>query len=329
MKKFVFILIGLIYFGSVNAQTLSVKQLQENANAFMQQGDFENAVASLLKARQTDPLNMELLKNLSFAYFLQRDFAKAIETGKIVIEMDDADQQAFQILGLSYKSIADYKEANKMYKVALKKFPKGGVIYNEYGESLALEKNSKEAIIQWEKGIQLDPNFSGNYYNAIKFYSDQQNCIRVILYGELFVNLESYSAKTIEVKNTLLTAYKKLYQTDIYNLQTAKPALSLFEQKVLSTLKEVNTNLTGIVTADQLTTTKQLFIAKWFAVDANNYPFRLFDHWQYLAKENILIAYNQWLLADKTNENTKEFNQFQLFQQSRVFKIPEGQYYSK
>jgi len=329
MKKLLIIFIGLIFFGSIDAQTLSLKQLQENAKVFMQQGDFENAVASLKKARQTDPLNMELLKNISFAYFLQRDFAKAIETGKIVIEMDDADQQAFQILGLSYKSIADYKEANKMYKVALKKFPKGGVIYNEYGESLALEKNIKEAIIQWEKGIQLDPNFSGNYYNAIKYYNDQQNCIRIILYGELFVNLESYSAKTTEVKNTLLAAYKKLYLSDINNLQIVKPALSLFEQKVLSTFKEVSANFTGIVTAEQLTVTKQLFITKWFASEVNNYPFRLFDHWQYLAKENILSAYNQWLLTDAFSENAKEFNQFQLFQQNRVFKIPESQYYSK
>ncbi len=329
MKKLQFIFIGFFFLESISAQTISVKQLQENAKVFMQQGDLENAVASLQRARQTDPLNMELLKNLSFAYFLQRDFIKAIETGKIVIEMDDADQQAFQILGLPYKAIGNYKEANKMYLIALKKFPKGGVIYNEYGESLALEKNTKEAIVQWEKGIQLDPNFSGNYFNAIKYYSDQQNCIRIILYGELFVNLESYSAKTAEVKNTLFIAYKTLYKSDLNTLQLAKPALSLFEQKVLSTFKEVSTNFTGIITAKQLTVTKQLFITKWLATEVNNYPFKLFDHWQYLAKENILSAYNEWLLTDTFRENAKEFNQFQLFQQSRVFKIPEGQYYSK
>ena len=327
MKKWLFIFIGLIIFESAATQTLTVKQLQENAKVFMQQGDFENAVASLQKARQTDPLNMELLKNLSFAYFLQRDFVKAIETGKIVIEMDDADQQAFQILGLSYKSIAAYKEANKMYKVALKKFPNGGVIYNEYGESLALEKNTKEAIIQWEKGIQLDPNFSGNYFNAIKYYSDQQNWIRIILYGELFVNLESFSAKTTEVKNTLIIAYKNLYKSDLANLLSSKSTLSAFEKKVLTIFKEASNGLVEITTAEQLTITKQLFLTKWFATEANNYPFRLFDHWQYLAKENILSAYNQWLLSEAVNENTKEVAQFQLFQQSRVFKIPQGQYY--
>ncbi len=338
MKKLLIIFIGLVFFGSITAQTHTVKQLQENAKVFMQQGDFDNAVASLLKARQTDPLNMELLKNLSFAYFLQRDFAKAIETGKIVIEMDDADQQAFQILGLSYKSIASYKEANKLYKVALNKFPKGGVMYNEYGESLALEKNTKEAIIQWEKGIELDPNFSGNYYNAIKFYSDQQNYIRIILYGELFVNLESYSVKTNEVKNTLLVAYKNLFKADNKKLQLSATELSLFEQKVIAIFKEVNSNTTNLTSAEQLTEVKQLFLAKWFTNGSISFPYRLFDHWQYLATKNMLSAYNQWLLANAFSENAfsvwqqnhvDEFNQFQLFQQSRVFKISEAQYYSK
>ncbi|TAH09143.1 MAG: arginine--tRNA ligase, partial [Sphingobacteriia bacterium] len=168
MKYVLFSLMVCFFAADITAQTLTVNQLQENAQQYMQQGDYEKAVASLQKARQQAPLNMGLLTNLSFAYFLQRDFSKAIETGKVAIAMDDADQKAFQVLGLSYKSIASYKEANKMYKAALKKFPNGGVIYNEYGESLALDKNLKEAIIQWEKGIQQDPNYSGNYFNAVK-----------------------------------------------------------------------------------------------------------------------------------------------------------------
>ena len=150
MKKGLIGLLLCFFVLDINAQTLTVKQLQENATQLLQQGDYSNAVTLLLKARQQAPFNMELLTNLSFAYFLQRDFSNAIETGKIAIELNDADQKAFQILGLSYKAIASYKEANKMYKAALKKFPNGGVIYNEYGENLALEKNLKEAIVQWE-----------------------------------------------------------------------------------------------------------------------------------------------------------------------------------
>ena len=336
MKK---VLIGLLvcfFAGSIAAQTLTSKQLQENAQLYMQQGDYDKAVTTLLKARQQTPLNMELLTNLSFSYFLQRDFSKAIETGKIAINLNDADQKAFQVLGLSYKSIADYKEANKIYKTALKKFPNGGVIYNEYGESLALDKNVKEAIIQWEKGIQQDPNYSGNYFNAVKYYIDQQNWLRIMLYGEIFINLDSYSAKTTEIKNYLLTAYQNLIQASVVQQKIKDRSLSNFEKAILDNWKSVIQNNGNVFNIDSLTSLKNKFLQKWNTANSLQYPFRLFDHWQQLHNESILGAYHQWILGETfiASEyakwqvaHAKEFVLFQQFQQSRVFKIPSGQYY--
>jgi tetratricopeptide (TPR) repeat protein len=257
MKKGLIGLLLCFFVLDINAQTLTVKQLQENATQLLQQGDYSNAVTLLLKARQQAPFNMELLTNLSFAYFLQRDFSNAIETGKIAIELNDADQKAFQILGLSYKAIASYKEANKMYKAALKKFPNGGVIYNEYGENLALEKNLKEAIVQWEKGIQLDPNYSGNYINAVKYYIDQQNWWRIILYGETYVNLDSYSSKTMEVKNHLLTAYKNLLQPSTSQQLQKDRSFSNFENATLATWQSILQNQGADFTIDGLSLSKK------------------------------------------------------------------------
>lgn len=336
MKHVFFCLLVIFFAGKSAAQTLTVNQLQENAQQYMQQGDYEKAVSTLLKARQQAPLNMSLLTNLSFAYFLQRDFSKAIETGKVAIEMDDADQKAFQVLGLSYKSIASYKEANKMYKAALRKFPNGGVIYNEYGECLALDKNLKDAIIQWEKGIQQDPNYSGNYFNAVKYYIDQQNWLRIMLYGEIFINLESYSAKTIETKNYLLKAYQNLIHTNNLNQKQNDRPLSGFEQSILAIWSSLSPIKVAIFNIDSLTSLKNGFLQKWDKTNNLQYPYRLIDHWKQLSNEGILAAYHQWVLGDATNadeyekwqvEHAKEFVMFQQFQQSRIFKIPTGQYY--
>ncbi len=336
MKKGFIGLLLCFFAGSIAAQTLTVNQLQANAQQFIQQGDYDNAVTSLLKARQQTPLNMELLTNLSFAYFLQRDFAKAIEAGKIAIDLQDADQKSFQVLGLSYKAIAQYKDANKIYKVALKKFPNGGVIYNEYGESLALDKNVKDAIIQWEKGIELDPNYSGNYFNAVKYYIDQQNWLRIMLYGEIFINLESYSAKTSEVKNYLLIAYQNLVQPNIIQQKLNDRSISNLEKAILDNWKSIVQNIGLAFNIDSLTSLKIELLQKWNTANNTQYPFRLFDHWQQLQNEGILAAYHQWILGDTYNANeyvkwqvayAKEFVLYQQFQQSRVFKIPIGQYY--
>ncbi len=56
-----------------------------------------------------------------------------------------------------------------MYKQGIKKFPSSGELYNEYGEMLWV-KQDPEAIRFWEKGIEVDPNYSSNYYNASKYY---------------------------------------------------------------------------------------------------------------------------------------------------------------
>ena len=74
-------------------------------------------------------------------------------------------------LGDVYKrqALNDTKEAEKIYKKGIKKFPNSGPLYNEYGE-LLLGQKDYNAIKQWEKGIEVNPGYSKNYYNACKYY---------------------------------------------------------------------------------------------------------------------------------------------------------------
>jgi len=97
MKKIFVILFALVLAVGVNAQTPTVKQFQESAMALMQQGDFTNAMVALEKAKAIEPKNLETIKNISFCFYLQREFAQAIDAGKIAIELPNADQQSFQI----------------------------------------------------------------------------------------------------------------------------------------------------------------------------------------------------------------------------------------
>ena len=97
-----------------------------------------------------------------------------------------------------------------MYKAGLKKFPKSGVLYSEYGDMLTQYDNTHGAIVQWEKGISADPNYSSNYYYAAKYYADPTNVLWSSIYGEIFVNLESLTKRTEEIKTLLLKDYTNL-----------------------------------------------------------------------------------------------------------------------
>jgi len=211
MKKLL-LAIGF-FFSGLSCFSQSADSLQRVAKNFMHNGDYPNAIIVLSNALKQDPDNLEIQKDLTFTYYLQRNYSSAVESGRKLIERKDADEQCYQILGMAYKAIDENKEANKMYKQGIKKFPSSGELYNEYGEMLWANKDA-EAIRFWEKGIEVDPGLSSNYYNASKYYYYTYDKVWCLLYGEIFINLESYSKRTPEIKSLLVDGYKKLF-TDL------------------------------------------------------------------------------------------------------------------
>src|SRR5690242_5855170 len=123
----------------------------QTAKTFIRQGDYNNAILVLNRAIENDRSNTELKKDLAFAYYMQRDYTKAMATIRPVAESRDADVQSFQILGLVYKATEDRKEAERMYRSALRKFPDSGVLYNEYGEIFWSRQEYPSAISQWQE----------------------------------------------------------------------------------------------------------------------------------------------------------------------------------
>lgn len=309
------------------------KTPQEIARTYTQQGDYTNAIVVLNGALQKDPQNIELSKDLSFNYYLSRDYTKGLSIAKPLILRPDADVQSYQILGLFYKAQDDRKECEKLYRAGIKRFPRSGVLYNEYGEVLWASQDYS-AIRQWEKGIEIDPNYSSNYYNAAKYYFFTRDKVWALLYGETFINLESYSKRTAEIKDLLLAGYKKLFlESDIKKDQDTKNA---FVMAWLNVMGPLNFTVKDGITAESLTVLRTKFIINWFNTYPSNYPFRLFDYQRQLLKEGMFEAYNEWIFGAAgnlpgfqawTNTHSEAYNHFINFQKGRIFKLPEGQYY--
>src|SRR3954454_17127881 len=106
MKKFLFAVFVLTSSFCFAQSEQNADTLRATAKTFIQQGDYDNAVLVLTKATQMQPNDPQITKDLLFAYYLKRDFAKAMEIGKPLVERKDTDVQIFQLLGLTYKAIA-------------------------------------------------------------------------------------------------------------------------------------------------------------------------------------------------------------------------------
>lgn len=335
IRTIVICFVCLCATNTTHAQTQDPAILQETAKSLMRQGDFDNALQVLDKALAAKPDNIDILKDKAFTYYLQRDFANAIATGKYIISKPDADVQSYQILGLAYKAIADDKEGDKMYKAALKKFPESGVLYSEYGDLLATGNAPDLAIKQWEKGIEADPNNSSNYYYASKYYAQKGNIIWGLLYGEIFVNIESLSNRTNEIKSILYGGYQKLFSTPAI-LNTAKQNGTPFEKMIATNLSKLTSQMQYGVSAENLTALRTRFILNWFNSNARQFPCKLFEQQRFFLQQGMFEAYNQWLVGPVADtqqfqqwmqQHADEAKQFQQFQRSVIFKIPTGQYY--
>ncbi len=331
MKKyFLLFLLSFFLFNAIAFSQEDANQLHENAKTFMRQGDYSNAILILNKARQLDPQNIEITKDLALNYFFQKDNNKALETIKPALDRNDADDQCYQIAGNIYQALNLMDDCEKMYKNGIKKFPDSGPIYHDYGE-LLWNKQDYTAIKQWEKGIEADPGYSGNYYNACKYYYFSSDKIWSILYGEIFLNMEPLSSITPEIKNILLESYKKLF-TDISSVKNKNN----FEAAFIDVMhKQSDIALNGI-TPETLTMIRTRFSLDWFQNYAAKYPFRLFDLQKQLLQSGMFDAYDQWIFGATQNlaayqswtgTHSTEYNEFNNFQRGRIFKIPKGQYY--
>lgn len=316
------------------AQNPDSAAMHTTASAFMRSGDFPNAILVLKKALQQYPASTAFGTELAFAYYQQRSFKEARDLVRELADRRDAGVPLFQIAGNIYQALGEMKEGEKLYRQALKRFPDKGVLYCEYGELLGGQNKTDDALEQWEAGIEADPNQAGNYYHAANYYYLKKNWVWALLYGEIFVNLESLSNRTVEMKGLLLDSYKNLYLSgDLFRNADKK---NMFSQAVLTGLN----NQAGItsrgITPEALTMIRTRFILEWYGSGQPRFPYRLFEYHQQMLKSGYFDAYNQWIFGTAANlaayENwtkthSAEHQAFTSFQRNRVFKLPARQYY--
>jgi tetratricopeptide (TPR) repeat protein len=331
----IFLLRALIFiscfFPAAYAQDAA--QMHETAKSFMKQGDFPNAILVLNRAITLDPADISLTKDLSLSYYFHNENNKALEVIKPLIEGEEADDQCYQVAGNIYRAMNLPKEAEKTYKKGLKKYANNGGLYNDLGEVM-WEQKDYDAIKEWEKGIEKDPSYSKNYYNAARYYYMSTDKIWAILYGEVFVNMEPFSNRTPEIKDLILESYKKLF---IETTLGKDKEYSRFENAYLQSMNRQSVIASAGITPGTLTMIRTRFILDWFN-EGKRPAFKLFDYQKQLLEEGLFEAYDQWLFGSAQNlssfqnwinSHPDEYAAFTAFQKSRVFRIPYGEYYQK
>lgn len=330
-----FFMVCVLAFQCLQAQPETVPTLQARAKTYLQAGDYDNAALILRQALLQAPDDLELNKNLVMAYTLKRDYVRAREAVIPLCENPRADADCFQLAGNVFKALEEVKECEKYYKRGLKKFPNSGPLHSEYGELLWSAKDPR-AITLWENGINVDPGYGGNYYNAAMYYYYTTEKVWGLIYGEIFINLEGLSERGKSMKALLLKGYKEKLFLDIDLNKVAEKTKNPFAKAYLNEMSKLSALTAQGLNAETLTMIRTRFLVGWFDGPAQQFPFKLFDTQRQWVQADLFEAYNQWLfLTPETlaaheqwkKDHATAWNKFQQWQQNRVFRVPAGQYY--
>ncbi|HSC54221.1 MAG TPA: tetratricopeptide repeat protein [Phnomibacter sp.] len=331
MRKFFFWVPVLFFAVAANAQ--DAKQMHETGLKYLQQSDYGNAIIVLKKAAELEPNNTDILNDLGLSYFMAGQYKQGYDLMRPVAESKFADDRSFQITCMLLRGGNNIQQAELVYKIGLQSFPKSGPLYCDYGEFLELtQPGSGLSIAQWEKGIRTDPEFPGNYYQAARHYSNAGENFWSIVYGEIFVNMESFTTRTVETKNILYDAYKKLFAFGLAPQKEHTP----FQKQVLAILAKQEPLTVNGITPEVLTAVRARFILDWYNGPEKQFPFKLFEHQHQLLQEGVFDAYNQWIFGSVANlsafqnwtkTHPDEYVSYNQLQRNKMFKMPAGQYY--
>ena len=170
------------------------------------------------------------------------------------------------------------------------------------------------------------------YYSKVK-----EDLFWTIQYGEIFINLESYSDHTALIKVKLLDAYKKLFTGDKLVTLLNNPANTPFQKAWYLNISLASSLSKDGIDAEVLGAIRTRFILNWFYTKQNEAtPFHMFEHHQYMIKEGYFDAYNQWIFGETSNPqlyqmwlntHAKEMSFFKVYQQNKLYNQPSGEYY--
>lgn len=334
----IFRVVILLLFMSIAYDAIAQQddeQVRKAAIQFCKKNDFSNALIVLNSGLKKNPASLLLAKELAFTFYLSGSFEQAAENILPIVDRVDADIQTFQIAGNIFNALEDWKQSEKIYRKGLSKYPISGQLRSEYGQLLwQLEKPSK-AIEQWEQGIIDDPSHSGNYYHASKFYFAAADKVRAIIYSEVFINLESFSKRTDEIKYQLYESYKRIFNPADVKIHYIKKATP-FETYVLQAILECQYLASNGINASSLHQIRLAFMKKWLATGIEKFPFSLFDRMKYLTDNDMFESYNHWLFGEISNDrefqtwmmnNEGTFKGFLKFQQNNLYHARKEEHY--
>lgn len=126
-------------------------------NQLLNKKDIEGAKSLLEKAYKKNPASAKFALDLCRALFAAKDY-RGVKEIALPFLKDQEKYEFLAILGQSSQSLGEFPEAISYYKDYLVHYGTNVNVLNAIGDCYYLLGNSQEALVAWEKSLEISPN---------------------------------------------------------------------------------------------------------------------------------------------------------------------------
>lgn len=300
-----------------------VEQMYDQAKDYLSKGGISQAIILFQQAIQLAPDVMVLHRDLAQSYNLQGNYTEAYQTVEPIINSNRADEQTYEIAAIALMGKGEHRKTKSILEKGIKIYSHSGLLYHQLGKYYEDRGDMEYALDSWLQGIEVDPAYHLNYYEAARTYATTDRLMWAVLYGEIFINMEQQTQRSMEVRKLLLNAYTGIFskigtgEVPKYGGYTSVENETTFEDAVMQTFMQLAPVVSDGITIDNLTMLRARFVMDWMTNYNSKFPFSLFTYQDKMLRDGVYEAYNQWLWG-----KTENANQFEAWKRFHPEAIP-------
>ena len=321
--------IALIIIASIDIIAYGQNSTKEQAYAkgaeaiqLMDNGEISKSLKRLKEAKKLDPTNVDYPYEMAYALYLKKDFKGAAKILEGVLDHPDVNDRFYQLLGNSYSMSGQRQKAITTYEKGLKIYPNSGKLYLERANMEMFVEEYGKAMYYFEKGINLDPSYSSNYYWASRLFCNTNDEVWGLIYGEIFMNLERNSKRTVEISKMIFDTYKSeinfisdssfsvsfcqqmIIESSINDGEIKIPFCLIYEPTLMMSIAFNNK-----IDINTLSDIRSNFINHYFGAARNEtHPNVLFSYHKKIKDAGHFDAYNHWILMKGDESNFRKWH---------------------
>jgi len=133
-------------------------------SSYLDQGDFDRAVAAFNEAIRLDPTSARAYAGRSLADRAKGDLERAMADSSQALTLDPKLAEAYNIRGVTHISKGEKEEAITDYSEAIRLDPRRFIVYTNRGIAFAAKGDNDHAIADYSEALKLEPRFYFAYY---------------------------------------------------------------------------------------------------------------------------------------------------------------------